>query len=1238
MTIRITSVMTLLAVSCLGTKVSAEPISFELLATMPSDLEMLALHQSLQSPIDAKGTLVETLLEQGKNSYANYRYDLANGALQRVLAVDPSHIEANYYLGLMRVDSGELEKVNAILDTLPLTNPYRQRLAIYSEIHNLRSGEYQRAKLLARAGRYQLALEQYQALFQSGIPTPDIALDYLIIQSKIDTTKAQSLIGLHQLNRQFNHVPRYQLELADHIANNQNNYSLKRSIYSQYLTDSEFGKHAAKSWLNLISDLPESKTLISDIAIIEAQFASDREISTETALLKSNVNAVVTQKQDPLYLGKISAQQFYDRGAYQQAKVKIESLIRSRIVDDELLGLLGYVEAKLGNSQQSMLAFGNAATRAKDTETRREWQTLADESAYWTVIAMADSALTAEHYSDAQQRYSEAVTLLPQHSQGYIGLANTYYVQGKYAPALESYRLALRYEPTNTVALDGQFNSLFKLRGIDAALEHYATLPLTQQKQIERSVHSAKVEQLLNQFERALDQADDDEARRLVDQLLALEVTNPWVRRDIAQTLVSAGEEARASVMMQQWFSQSSDPDMAHAYSLYLSGLNHLTQAIDALNSVNAADFTPSMNQTLLRLTLERSLSSISTEYAHNPDMANSKIQNLLSEYRSSPLLSYRILSQWYGLGETYRARVALQADVPLVTDSASIQLSYLELLIDFDLWSQFDLISKEWGYPKNSLLSPQHQAQWDALYIDYQLEMAQRWQQQGNPQKAIALYQRVIKLSSGELFAVKVALLQAMIAFQGATKEAMHLGDSLYERRKLIDANDAMVLSTSLETLGRRTEAKLLLTELSQRQDTNRQRTADLLNIAVASRFWDLAPRFASKALIPEAITIPDNDTLYRAYVDAEQTELGNNIRGSIDRYQRESNVDIAVGYQASQNNSKNAIRTVPIEINFPIDDVNGKFFARVDLINADSGNINYVDFDNNQTEIALNQTTTGYIAGFGFNGPTWSGDIGVLELGESPVLLGGVTLPFELGEWNLDLTLSRRPITSTVASYAGLTAPDGSTHSHQRWGGVTKTGLTLGASYDQGGDWGSWFSAQAHQLGGDNVEDNQRVALLGGVYYKVLNSDTERLSISTNSLMMSFDNNQDEYSYGLGGYYSPQQYISLSVPVYYANRVRPNLLFWSGAGISYSMVSDDGVVNTDELSSSSQGVGFSADIGLESRLFKHWDLGVQLSAQHSEDYDPFELQFYGRYYIDPIWSEGDLTPHIVTRYAEFN
>ncbi|VTR49767.1 Cellulose synthase operon protein C precursor [Serratia fonticola] len=54
--------------------------------------------------------------------------------------------------------------------------------------------------------------------------------------------------------------------------------------------------------------------------------------------------------------------------------------------------------------------------------------------------------------------------------------------------------------------------------------------------------------------------------------------------------------------------------------------------------------------------------------------------------------------------------------------------------------------------------------------------------------------------------------------------------------------------------------------------------------------------------------------------------------------------------------------------------------------------------------------------------------------------------------------------------------------------WGGVRATGINLSASYDRGEANGVWADLSAHQLTGQNVEDNQRQRLMAGYYYKVI------------------------------------------------------------------------------------------------------------------------------------------------------
>ncbi|MGX9416307.1 cellulose synthase subunit BcsC-related outer membrane protein [Vibrio sp. WJH972] len=1234
---RLKALLAAFAVVGISSEAYSQPLSFDYLATMPTSSELTQLRKTLVSGTTSKGNLIEALIEQGKNAYANYRYDLARGALQRVLAVDPNNIEANYYLGLMAVDSGEFDKSDVILRAIPIDSRYYQLLITYKDIHTQRSSEYQRAKLLAKAGRYQLAREQYQALFSHGIPAPDIAIDYLIIETKIEATRSNALHGLHQLNIEFNNVTRYQIELADHISNSDSNYTLKRAIYNRFISDNTYGKHAAKSWLNLISDLPATERSIADIILIEQKFSDDKEVLNDLADIKEMKVASIAQKRDPVYQAKHAAIMFYDNENYEQAKLKINSVITSGRADAEIYGLLGHIETELGHAIPALKAYKQAISKSQDSKTRAHWQSYSDESEYWTTLALAKQEFAMESYFEAQNLFAQAVTIIPDYAEAYIGLADAYYLRDRYQLALESYRIALTKEKTSARALEGEFKSLVEVRGVRYAVEYYDLKPLSQQKQIETLVRNTKYENELNEFDKALRVGNTQRAKTLISRLANEGISDAWLRRKVALGLIDVGEEGRANALMKRWSSQDKSPEMAHAYSIYLSGLDNVSGAIDVLNQISLKRFTPSMHSTLRRLKLERRLTFISRQYNKNNGIANSQIQNLLNEVSDDSLLRYAVLRSWFSMGETYRSSVALTSDIPMSDEPKSLQLEYLDLLVSFGLYDEFERLSKQWGYTKQTNLSAQQLADWREIKTEFDLRKAAEWRDDGNSQKATALYRRTLSLSPNEL-SVKLALLSAIVEDEGKTNEAYRLSDDLYHSRKKLSLDDSKTLATLLDELNREDESTKLLYELSENSGRDRQLMSDLLSISVSHRNRILSPKLAARALTTNTRAKSNQSNLYEIYHQDDSTEVGKAIRSDIDTMQAQSNIDLAVGFHSSQNSSRNIQRTIPIEVSFPVDDIDGKFFVRADLLELETGNIKQIDFLNEQSESDIDQNINGQLFGIGFRGNGWSGDIGRLDFDTKSTIVGGITIPVDISSIGIDVTLSRRPMTSTIVSYAGVENTDGQSREETEWGKVTKTGVKVDLSYDQGNAWGAWMSLQYHQLNGDNVEDNHRSALLGGLYHKLIQADSEQLSVSLNSIWFSFDNNQDEFSYGLGGYYSPQSYFSLSVPVSYATRITPKVLLWGGAGVSYSTVKSDGLFNTDEESSTSQSFGFSGEVGIETRLYKHLDLGLRLSHQYSEDYEPFEVQLYSRYYLNQIWSHGDLTPNTVTRYAEFD
>ncbi|MBA4500831.1 cellulose biosynthesis protein BcsC [Marinobacterium sp. 3-1745] len=295
----------------------------------------------------------------------------------------------------------------------------------------------------------------------------------------------------------------------------------------------------------------------------------------------------------------------------------------------------------------------------------------------------------------------------------------------------------------------------------------------------------------------------------------------------------------------------------------------------------------------------------------------------------------------------------------------------------------------------------------------------------------------------------------------------------------------------------------------------------------------------------------------------------------------------------------------------------------------------------------------TSGTGVAIGWSGDRWSWDLGHSPFGfEVDNWLGGVSYDSSLGEWGYTLTLSRRPMSNSLVSYAGAVDPV----TGLSWGGVTATGVTLGLSHDQGEANGVWASLGAHQLEGERVEDNIRLTAMGGYYHRMINELDEQLRVGGSVMFMHFDKELSENTLGQGAYYSPQAYLSFGLPVSYARRSQD----WSVAldaslGWSYSrtdghayypghesLIANSGWVpdpyagwGSDADSSTGLGVRMSARG--EYRLDSHWVLGGGISWQASNDYAPGSASVYLRYLFNPWQGKLDLPVGPLEPYAEW-
>ena len=161
------------------------------------------------------------------------------------------------------------------------------------------------------------------------------------------------------------------------------------------------------------------------------------------------------------------------------------------------------------------------------------------------------------------------------------------------------------------------------------------------------------------------------------------------------------------------------------------------------------------------------------------------------------------------------------------------------------------------------------------------------------------------------------------------------------------------------------------------------------------------------------------------------------------------------------------------------------------------------------------------------------FSADIGVTPLGfEKTNLVGGIRWQPQLSTFTrASLELERRAVTDSVLSYAGTKDP----MTGEFWGAVTKTGLDLGLGFDN--TWsGMYGNIAGYQYSGSGVEDNTAFEIAVGGYLRPLKNAESELQTGVHLSFQAFEKNLGKFSYGHGGYFSPQGYVALALPVTYS------------------------------------------------------------------------------------------------------
>jgi Flp pilus assembly protein TadD len=204
------------------------------------------------------------------------------------------------------------------------------------------------------------------------------------------------------------------------------------------------------------------------------------------------------------------------------------------------------------------------------------------------------------------------------------------------------------------------------------------------------------------------------------------------------------------------------------------------------------------------------------------------------------------------------------------------------------------------------------------------------------------------------------------------------------------------------------------------------------------------------------------------------------------------------------------------------------------------------------------------------------------------------------------LHFRVYRDQVKETMLSYAGEKDPLTGTI----WGGVVASGAEGGLSLGSAQS-GFYLDMGGAQLTGVNVKNNSRIYGSTGAYWTAYSNPYGVLKMGANLTGLHYAQNQRYFTFGQGGYFSPDTYVLLNAPFEWEghpiNRVAYDIKaslgvqsFHEGVAFPGSLV----VTDTSPTAQANMGANYNLAINIAYRLDQHWYVGGFAGVNNAHDY----------------------------------
>ena len=809
---------------------------------------------------------------------------------------------------------------------------------------------------------------------------------------------------------------------------------------------------------------------------------------------------------------------------------------------------------------------------------------------YWPLIRKGDAALKANNLAQAEGFYQQARKLDATDSYAVLGLGDVAMARKDTASAERFYQQALRLDRGNSSAVRGLAN-IYRAESPEKATAFINSLSASQRRSIDDIERSLTNDRLSQQAEALENKGNWAQAAEVQRRRLALSPDDVWITYRLSRDLVSAGQRSEAdNLMLNLARKKSTDADQVYANGLYLSGNGQDQAALAHLAALPQAQWSDNIRELDQRLRSDQLIAQ-----------AN-RLRDGGQEAQAIALLKQQ--------PESARIHSTLADWAQQRGDNATALAEYNAVLAKDPHDEDAHLgMAEVYAGEGNTLAARQQLAQLPA-----------EGERSLNTQRRIAL----VSAKLGDTAAAQqmmTALIPQAKAQPPSMDTAMVLRDAA--RYQALDGNPKQALDTYKDAM-------------------------------VAAQVTPTRP--------------VDNDTFTRLTRNDEKDDwLKRGVRSDAADLYRQQDLNVTLqhdfwGSSGTGGYSDLKAHTTMFQVDAPLAD--GRMFFRSDLVNMDVGSFETDSKNqyNNQWGTcnlsachgSTHQSDSGASVAIGWKNDTWNADIGTTPMGFNVVdVVGGLSYSSDIGPLGYTVNAHRRPISSSLLAFGGQKDNDNGAHPGTTWGGVRANGGGISLSYDKGEANGVWASLGGDQLTGKNVADNWRVRWMTGYYYKVINENNRRVTVGLNNMIWHYQKDLSGYTLGQGGYYSPQEYLSFSIPVNWRQRTE-NWSWELGGSVSWShsrsstepryplmnlipQVWQDDASDDKNHASSSSGMGYTARAIIERRVTSNWFVGAGVDIQQAKDYTPSHALLYVRYSAAGWQGDLDMPPQPLTPYADW-